>query len=1161
MLKNCYIQNSFSNGQKDSKGIRTALVFTANTPHLACANLMLESLNDKSRGNFKGDIWVITTGLSIKAKNYLDSMGIYYLENHLQEINNWKYKNDVAKAQPEYEELTYEEIVQGKTEEDKIQEAFEVFRNKRMSKLIILDWYKKVGNNYDFVALCDNDLFFQQDLNVLMEKYYSNDPDKLYYWQEENENIVNTWLWKKDYYYSQYHDATELDFGKHEINIGFIMASPRILYEAFSQVKKGFFSLNIQLFTQHSWHDQDLIRLDRAKHPNRYKLIDEGEVVHICNGGMKVIEERYPHAFYNIKTGTMPYVIHFAGGNWKLYWSVKHSYLTNPDDYYFSQILTDKHDVIRTGSFINPFDDTDEKYYTAQNKMSRIKCRKDWLQLSGNGKKKLLFIGWLQTGTHKSTKNAIPGFFFNESYDIAILNGNVTGSPIEDLTEEFPLIIAQLTRITKDPYLVMTYGMRLPWLPCHLYDDVENSAIVEYGCTKRTATAIANLLYLYFSNAIDFYRPDLVCIWGRLSPWGKMIADICAEKGLAVCSVEWGILPGTVSFDFCGHMGESWVAQHSDYFNSLDVSEDDIKKARDYLLYARDKDLSRNVTEELDISIRQKISFYKKSGYSILLFMGSNSAHSGNTLVNPERQKMHAPYQKNDEEIYAELQNLLLKHEDWRIVYKPHPIEITRGLKIDINEENTILVERGSLEEVIDLCDISITLLSQGAYVSVIHQKPCVVVGRLQINDSGAVYTVKGHNQLGEAIQCALLKGYTDTMHEEFVKHVARALKYYVYSANEKVTINSSEKLAESLVSVIEGDQDPHLKYERSAYCKQIESREKVKDTPIVSVIMPVFNAAEYLSESINSILNQSLFSIELICVNNGSTDDSQRILEYFAKKDDRVVLHHQDEPNQREARNWGYRNARGKYVYLIDSDDYLDFYALEKLVDISDRYNADLLYFFFREVKTQQSYDRTRPRWYSYRKFFPKEEVFKLTEEYFKFFIQYPFPWAKLMRREFVLKKELFFDLDCENFDDNPHNLRSLLSSENAYVLNEQLYNFRIHKKSMTQSTNPRIMGMSDAIRIMNDIYDTFGCYEKYAKWYVPYKIHLAAWAWDLVPYEMREDYFYKIKKVFREEDRNYYMDDYVWSFFEMPGSAYLNRVKGFVNLDYNTFISKYGR
>ena len=90
-----------------------------------------------------------------------------------------------------------------------------------------------------------------------------------------------------------------------------------------------------------------------------------------------------------------------------------------------------------------------------------------------------------------------------------------------------------------------------------------------------------------------------------------------------------------------------------------------------------------------------------------------------------------------------------------------------------------------------------------------------------------------------------------------------------------------------------------------------------------VSVIIPVYNVEKYLKQNLKSITEQTLKEIEIICVDDGSTDSSYKIIEDFAKKDSRVIPVKQKNGGAGAARNNGLRRARGKYLSFLDSDDF----------------------------------------------------------------------------------------------------------------------------------------------------------------------------------------------------------------------------------------------
>ena len=91
-----------------------------------------------------------------------------------------------------------------------------------------------------------------------------------------------------------------------------------------------------------------------------------------------------------------------------------------------------------------------------------------------------------------------------------------------------------------------------------------------------------------------------------------------------------------------------------------------------------------------------------------------------------------------------------------------------------------------------------------------------------------------------------------------------------------------------------------------------------------VSVILPVYNVAQYLNETFTSLLNQTLQEIEIIAVNDGSTDNSEEIIKKYAQKDLRIKVFSQKNQGQSVARNLALQHATGEYIYMMDSDDVL---------------------------------------------------------------------------------------------------------------------------------------------------------------------------------------------------------------------------------------------
>lgn len=112
-----------------------------------------------------------------------------------------------------------------------------------------------------------------------------------------------------------------------------------------------------------------------------------------------------------------------------------------------------------------------------------------------------------------------------------------------------------------------------------------------------------------------------------------------------------------------------------------------------------------------------------------------------------------------------------------------------------------------------------------------------------------------------------------------------------------------------------------------------------------ISIIMPVYNGYNFLDKSIGSIVNQTLSDIELICIDDGSTDESIHKLNYYADKYDFIKVFSQQNQGPGKARNYGIELAKGEYVGFLDADDiFLDVDALEKMYDVGKENNSDIV-------------------------------------------------------------------------------------------------------------------------------------------------------------------------------------------------------------------------
>ena len=168
-----------------------------------------------------------------------------------------------------------------------------------------------------------------------------------------------------------------------------------------------------------------------------------------------------------------------------------------------------------------------------------------------------------------------------------------------------------------------------------------------------------------------------------------------------------------------------------------------------------------------------------------------------------------------------------------------------------------------------------------------------------------------------------------------------------------------------------------------------------------VSVIVPVFNTEKYLEKCLNSLINQTLQDIEIICINDGSTDKSADIIKKFTNKDSRFKLINQENKKQGAARNAGMKIAKGEYIGFVDSDDWVDLEYYEKLYNAAKRHNFDIA--LGTNVRVKKNINKKRLN-------ITKEKEYTSIQEKFDVNIQWknPCPTNKIYKRDLFLKHNI---------------------------------------------------------------------------------------------------------------------------------------------------------
>lgn len=240
-----------------------------------------------------------------------------------------------------------------------------------------------------------------------------------------------------------------------------------------------------------------------------------------------------------------------------------------------------------------------------------------------------------------------------------------------------------------------------------------------------------------------------------------------------------------------------------------------------------------------------------------------------------------------------------------------------------------------------------------------------------------------------------------------------------------------------------------------------------------VSVVIPVYNVEKYLEDCLDSIVNQTLKDIEIICINDGSTDDSLAILNRYAENDNRMIVISQENGGHAVATNKGMSMATGEYLYLMDSDDIVKLNALEDTYNIAKEKNLDFV--IFKAI----NYNDPEKRFYETEVYSMSNLLKAVGTNVFNYkdipqdvmFNMSVTPWSKLYNREFIERIDAKFPVGLV-FEDNVFFWRVLFNADRIYFHDEFLFTRRWYSTSSTTAGDKRFL---DSIQVYNLIWKEF--------------------------------------------------------------------------------------
>lgn len=299
------------------------------------------------------------------------------------------------------------------------------------------------------------------------------------------------------------------------------------------------------------------------------------------------------------------------------------------------------------------------------------------------------------------------------------------------------------------------------------------------------------------------------------------------------------------------------------------------------------------------------------------------------------------------------------------------------------------------------------------------------------------------------------------------------------------------------------------------------------------SVIIPVYNSSDYLEECLGSVLCQSEKDIEVICVDDGSTDDSRRIIVETANRDPRVKLLIQDNMGGGAARNAGIDIACGEYLYFMDSDDRIESDLIEVATEACDLHEADIAVFpaYTFDDLTGESWNTD---WVFRRSNFPESNPFNFHDMPDYIFNTFGnVPWNKVFRRSFLEKHSLRFQ-EIRRTNDLLFVCSALVFAEKIVTVDKHLAHYRVGYGNNCQSTNEvEPLGFYKALRALEEVLKRQGYYSELRRSYLNHALDaIISNLSTLKTPEAFEHLLHSFKTdmeghyCFESEERGYYYD-----------------------------------
>ena len=298
-----------------------------------------------------------------------------------------------------------------------------------------------------------------------------------------------------------------------------------------------------------------------------------------------------------------------------------------------------------------------------------------------------------------------------------------------------------------------------------------------------------------------------------------------------------------------------------------------------------------------------------------------------------------------------------------------------------------------------------------------------------------------------------------------------------------------------------------------------------------LSIIVPVYNVEKYLAECLDSILLQKKYPIEVICVNDGSKDNSLCILQQYKTRDNRIVIIDKPNTGYGDSMNIGLERATGDYIGIVESDDIVIKGAIEKLISAAEKTESDVIKGNF-NFYVAEKHKRTL---YSNFKDFPIENAISVSD-YPSIFFTAPAIWSGIYKRTFLTENNItFLPTPGASYQDTSFAFKIWAVAKTVYLLSDPIIDYRQNSSGSSSNISKNVFNIFNETKEMEHF-----LYEHHLECFFPefIKTKYISYSWTinrLNANDKRKFFLKWIPEIKSELEHGYfvkkYWDDYNWA------------------------------